>query len=128
MPEGRVIYVIRREPPKKRISSYFDVTYHKQIERMQKCKDKFFSIKHIINILPSKGKMVDTLRFAQVLAKDIDVPVDREARRSKDCLICWFCENWSSIQDIFSSVYTSLFANSICNGFILPPLTLIDSK
>jgi hypothetical protein len=32
------------------------------------------------------------LALAQSIGRNKGVPIDRVAKRSKDCLICWFCE------------------------------------
>jgi hypothetical protein len=34
-----------------------------------------------------------------LVAQSVDcVSLDRLAKRSRDCLLCWFCENWSMIE------------------------------
>jgi hypothetical protein len=34
------------------------------------------------------------MRLAEELATTRGIRIDRTAKRMKDCLICWFCENW----------------------------------
>jgi hypothetical protein len=47
------------------------------------------SLTRIIHGNPSK---LSLLNLAQCVSRNKGIPVDRAAKRSKDCLICWFCE------------------------------------
>jgi hypothetical protein len=40
------------------------------------------------------------LNLATVIASEKGIMIDRSAKRSKECLICWFCENAKEIMDI----------------------------
>jgi hypothetical protein len=46
----------------------------------------------------------ELLSLAEVLGAEIGVKVDREAKRRKEVLIKWFDENYSSIQNILSTI------------------------
>lgn len=44
----------------------------------------------------------ELLGVAEMLAKKGGIVVDRDARRRKTVLLCWFCENWDAIKDHLS--------------------------
>ncbi|KAH0789152.1 hypothetical protein GPJ56_006905 [Histomonas meleagridis] len=54
---------------------------------------------------PQKKQLLDA---ALRISPRINVQVDRLAKRSRDCLICWFCENWSKVSSVLiESIETS---------------------
>lgn len=71
----------------------------------------FSTIKKFIDN-SSYQKKKDALVLASELAKIINVKIDRAATRSKDGLVCWFCENWTQIQPY---LYLVDHFNSVCN-------------
>ncbi|KAH0785524.1 hypothetical protein GPJ56_010545 [Histomonas meleagridis] len=46
---------------------------------------------------PQKKQLLDAALW---ISPKINVRVDRLAKRSRDCLICWFCENWSKVSSV----------------------------
>jgi hypothetical protein len=46
-----------------------------------------------------------------VLARDVSdltrLRVDRQAKRNRDCLLCWFCENWRTIEPMLPTLRKS---------------------
>ena len=55
------------------------------------------SLKMIFGTPPQKKQLLD---LALRISPKINVRVDRLAKRSRDCLICWFCENWSKVSTV----------------------------
>jgi hypothetical protein len=53
-------------------------------------------MKQVLTVV-SGGHLTMTILIdlAQKIAALKQIPLDRAARRRKDCLICWFCENAS---------------------------------
>lgn len=45
-------------------------------------------------ILGKSPKKKTLLKFANSLSMVTHISLDRLAKRSRDCLLCWFCENW----------------------------------
>jgi hypothetical protein len=52
---------------------------------------------------PSPQKK-DLIVVARELCGPCKVSLDRLAKRSRDCLLCWFCEHWSAIEIQFSAM------------------------
>jgi hypothetical protein len=52
---------------------------------------------------PSPQKK-DLLVVARELSVPCHVSLDRLAKRSRDCLLCWFCEHWQAIEPSFSAL------------------------
>jgi hypothetical protein len=52
---------------------------------------------------PSPQKK-DLLVVARQLTGPCKIALDRLAKRSRDCLICWFCENWKTIETQFAAL------------------------
>jgi hypothetical protein len=48
----------------------------------------------------------DLLVIARRLCNKSGLALDRLAKRSKDCLLCWFCENWATLEPDFRSLCT----------------------
>lgn len=70
-------------------------------ERMKRNSDLFNTVKKILNAY-FKGKLLikDMLSLANEISQCSDVtPIDRDAKRRKDALICWFAENWGKTVD-----------------------------
>jgi hypothetical protein len=43
----------------------------------------------------------DLLVIARRLGGKLGIVLDRLAKRSRDCLLCWFCENWTTVEADF---------------------------
>ena len=68
-------------------------------ERIKKNVDLFYVVKKFL-LAYYKGKLLskDMLSLASEIAKSCKVTtIDRDAKRKKDALICWFAENWNTI-------------------------------
>jgi hypothetical protein len=50
------------------------------------------------------GQKKELLVVARHLSEAINVPLDRLAKRSRDCLLCWFCENWRAVESLFAGL------------------------
>lgn len=68
--------------------------------RVRECGDKFFSVQNKLKETFAEGMTIrNLLAKAKELTKYNEVnPVDRDARRSKKSLICWYVENWKIIE------------------------------
>jgi hypothetical protein len=60
------------------------------------------------NLMPAVSKELELLCSQSLQKKDLivvartvstlcDIPLDRLAKRSRGCLICWFCEHWPDV-------------------------------
>ena len=68
-------------------------------ERIKKNVDLFYTVKKFL-FAYYKGKLLirDMLSLANEISKSYKVTtIDRDAKRRKDALICWFAENWDAI-------------------------------
>ena len=96
------IYIIKRTgkiPNNERYKKEHD----RQNKRRQKNAELFDKVKNTLDSYYNQPfKFKDAIKLANSIAEKIDVKIDRDARRSKDTLICWFCENWTLIQQIFN--------------------------
>jgi hypothetical protein len=76
------------------------------IERRRNNAAMFDKMTQILSIVTG-GKLTKAalMTLAEKVAAQKQVKIDREAKRMKDCLICWFCENTGD-QDSLSSQAT----------------------
>jgi hypothetical protein len=52
------------------------------------------------------GTILQRKRLLAVARKIEALKLDRLAKRSRDCICCWFCENWIEIEPILPSFVT----------------------
>lgn len=66
--------------------------------RVKRNETQISRIMPILEILCGQNpQKKDLLVLAQEIENHQSIQLDRLAKRSKDCLICWFCENWDAI-------------------------------
>jgi hypothetical protein len=53
----------------------------------------FSAMESTLKVLCNSFRKADILHLAEKFESSKGVRVDRSARRLKDCLVCWFCEN-----------------------------------
>ena len=112
------IYVIKRTGKKPNNEKYKKVQ-DRQIKRRQKNADLFDNVRKTLDSYYNQPfKFKDAILLADSIAAKIGVKIDRDARRSKDTLICWFCENWSSAQHFFQQDQNSMLQTSSSNTTI----------
>lgn len=73
--------------------------------RVRLNKDRINSVVNRLEyLLGQSPQKKDLLQLARQLCCPCGIALDRLAKRSRDCLICWYCENWAVIEPIFSSL------------------------
>lgn len=55
------------------------------------------------------------LSFAMWLTKRLDIKIDRLAKRNRNALLCWYAENWDTIQPHINELKTYITKMSISN-------------
>jgi hypothetical protein len=86
--------VIYRSNPSKGQSAATIAEQRRCRERMERNAGMYTTMSRwLATILHQKVTKDSLLRFAEKMALKLNVPIDRDARRLKDCLICWICEN-----------------------------------
>lgn len=103
--ERQPLFVIQRSGKRKNLSAQAEKD---QMLTAQRLRDNEETISLIVNRLeylcgPSPQKK-DMLVVAKEMEKRTAIQVDRLAKRSRDCLICWFCENWTYIVHEFEAL------------------------
>jgi len=56
------------------------------------------------------------LEFAHQLSAVTHIPIDRLAKRSRDCLLCWFCENWYLLSPHVPEVVSTAPSSPLCSS------------
>jgi hypothetical protein len=72
------------------------------VERIRRNQGLMDRITRRLEVISTQKK--DLLVVAHHIGQAIRVPLDRLAKRSRDCLFCWFCENWGTIEPIFTGL------------------------
>jgi hypothetical protein len=92
--EAHQIIVIRRTKPSRPSVAQTMIDHERSNERRRRVGPLYDQMCVILTRLTS-GKLnrAILLGLAEQLAKQKGITVDRTAKRLKDCLICWFCEN-----------------------------------
>ena len=92
------IIVIKRKGNVKKRSKVYEKEQESINKRFIKNKSQYSYIENKLNSLfNNMYKHKDAVLFAQQISKQFSIPLDRMAQRFKRCLICWFCENWTTI-------------------------------
>jgi hypothetical protein len=71
-------------------------------ERVRRNRGLMGPVTRRLEVISTQKK--DLLVVALHVGQIIRVPLDRLAKRSRDCLFCWFCENWGAIEPIFTGL------------------------
>lgn len=93
------IVVIHRLPPKKRISTSYAIERKKVDDRRRKAGRLYFYMEKLLNSTPGVKNMTDLRNLTASIASLLNLKIDRAAKRSKEALTCWLCENWDRIQN-----------------------------
>ncbi|EAX81677.1 hypothetical protein TVAG_515410 [Trichomonas vaginalis G3] len=60
------------------------------------------------------------LSFAKIFAQDLQIYIDRLAKRNRSALLCWYAENWDSIKPALHRVVKDLNIQSIVGNQARP--------
>jgi hypothetical protein len=72
----------------------------KRIERMRRCGNDYHEMGQFFRTLRHDiSCKTGLLALANAIASEKEIVIDRSAKRSKECLTCWFCENAKEILD-----------------------------
>lgn len=52
--------------------------------------------------------LVNLLSIAQVVSSEVNIKIDRLAKRNRSALLCWYAENWDKISPVLSMMRTKL--------------------
>jgi hypothetical protein len=93
--------VIVRDKPRQDIVREGVIEQERKVQRMRLCSADYWTMGRFLgrfrqNISCKTG----LLSLATIIAKEKGITIDRSAKRSKECLICWFCENAKDVMDI----------------------------
>ena len=96
------IYIIPRSG-KRRILS--DQAQKDQGLTANRVKQNESMMKTVVNRLEylcgQSPQKKDLLDLARKLCPTCGIALDRLAKRSRDCLVCWYCEHWPVIEPVF---------------------------
>lgn len=99
------MFVIKRDPPKKCISPQYE-EYRSMIDkRRRRVSNLFQYLQRYLNSLPGLKKKADMIRLAVAISRELNIKLDRDAKRVSEALICWYCENWIKICTVFPDIY-----------------------
>lgn len=69
----------------------------------------YYELSKFLFSLPNCNGRIGLLNLANELSKQINVNLDRSAKRQTEGLICWFCENWNFLNDKLNDAYRNLY-------------------
>lgn len=95
---ARYPIIIHRLPSKRKESKDYQANREKLAKRRRKIGSMYDQLEKFLLSLPMCHTRQPLLKFAEELSKNIKKPIDRCAKRQLEALICWFCENWASIE------------------------------
>lgn len=82
---------------KKELSERTVKDHEKINERRKSCKNTYEKVKNFLRYLSGKWQIGQIRETAKLISVKSKINIDRLAKRYNECLICWFCENWSSL-------------------------------
>jgi hypothetical protein len=65
-----------------------------------------FVLSEFRRLMGEAPKKKNLIPIAHRVSLMCEIPLDRLAKRSRDCLLCWFCENWSIIAPRITDLFT----------------------
>ena len=113
----RPIFVIHRTGKRRILSNQAQKDQGLTANRLRQNEGKISSVVNRLEyLLGQSPQKKDLLVLARQLCQLCGLELDRLAKRSRDCLICWYCENWAYIEPTFTSM---------C---MMPPRVAFDSR
>ncbi|EAY14770.1 hypothetical protein TVAG_219510 [Trichomonas vaginalis G3] len=94
--------VILRNPSKKFVSANY-AAFRNKIDQRRKNVSKYYPIiEKILFSSPYIKKFGDLVKMACYIAQKEKLHVDRDSKRGKEAIICWYCENWNKVCPLLS--------------------------
>lgn len=103
---GKFFIIQRTEKSRPRAKDYQN-TMHQITLRIQNCGENYNIVGKYLWGLPSMNKN-RALKLAEEIAQNQKIKLDRIAKRGKEPLICWYCENWDNIQHLIKPLYDKI--------------------
>jgi hypothetical protein len=109
LPESLPEITVIKRRPRKPSASQTEKEQQACFNRVRRNRADFEQMKRVLTVV-TRGRMTmsSLLDLAHKIAAPKHLTIDRAARRMKDCLICWFCENFtpagSSVNDLGANV------------------------
>lgn len=98
-------YIITRDPPKRGIANDYS-KYRNKVDERRRNNSALYS--NIENLLFTQLKGITQKKICQMadyIAKQGGLNVDRQAKRLRQSMICWFCENWELASRYLAEAY-----------------------
>lgn len=99
-------------------------------KRRNACNRIYDKVKQLLQYISGKWQIGQLRDTANMIADKANIILDRLAKRYNECLICWFCENWSSIAPHLVDYATELLninENGQNNFKFLNILTIVNN-
>lgn len=105
-------FIIKKAPGSRPASENYEKIWKRIEERIRRCSSSYTFVQKYLFSLPdiTKGRL---LNLAEEIAKRLNITVDRVAKRTKEPLICWYCENWKFIHTMIEPIYYEMFRRNI---------------
>ena len=95
--DGKII--IQRVGNTKEKSNKYFREQKELMSRLKSCHDLYDEVQKALDVLFNHNyRHKDAVVFAQTLCGELGLKLDRQAKRFKQSLICWFCENWDVLK------------------------------
>ncbi|EAY02174.1 hypothetical protein TVAG_213740 [Trichomonas vaginalis G3] len=107
--KGKLI-IIKRDPPKNRTSDDYSEFRKKMDDRRRKVGKLYSYVENFLNSFPKLKRRTDIMHLAIKISERLHIPIDRNAKRLNEPLICWFCENWFQVYKYILPVYIEMYA------------------
>ena len=113
----RPIFIIHRTGKRRILSNQAQKDQGLTANRLRQNEGKISSVVNRLEyLLGQSPQKKDLLVLARQLCQLCGLELDRLAKRSRDCLICWYCENWAYIEPTITSMSMT------------PPRVALDSR
>lgn len=104
--------------PKRTSSSNIEAHREAIAYRRRNVRELYQSFQDIIKKFPPIEKRPELLKLATRISEKVpSLRIDRDAKRSLECLICWYCENRPSIKNLFLTTYYEVFYDPVLNKY-----------
>ena len=102
----KIIIPIKRSTKQERSKVFFK-EQSQLLQRVRKTMDNLEDIRKTLNIIYNNSyKHKNGIKLAIYLSQKFGIRIDRQAKRYKEALLCWFSENWDKFGPILSELIT----------------------
>lgn len=111
---------IGHSQPKSRISKQYRNNMNIRLYRRRQVNQIFPNVSKILYMIPGISQRQDLVDLAKEACQLLNLKLDRDASRTTEMCLVWFCENWNQVLQILPQLVEKRRSYISKNSFLIP--------